>query len=129
MLRRKIIITVASSTLSASLAFVPSAFASQPETCPKGTAWSNADEKCLKPEISEYASGAPKKGTGGLIFRDEKGNDLGSGMGESDRFRITGKAVKVGGEYLVEVEQVTRGQGGWGDLYKGYVKLAYTDVA
>lgn len=67
---------------------------------------------------------APAPGTGGLIFRDAQGRDLGSGMGEGDQFEF----IKHGpaGSGLIYVKQITKGMGGWGTEYIGYVKVKYT---
>lgn len=67
----------------------------------------------------------PAGGTGGLILRDERGNDLGSGIGEGQDFEF----VECGpaGSGLIRVNQLTRGEGGgWGPLYEGYVKIEWT---
>lgn len=70
---------------------------------------------------------APAQGTGGLIFRDENGRDLGSGMGENDQFDWLGrKAVTADGTKLIYVKQITRGVGGWGSLYEGWVRAQFT---
>lgn len=67
----------------------------------------------------------PAVGTGGLILRDENGNDLGSGIGEGQDFEF----IECGpaGSGLIMVNQLTRGSGGgWGSLYSGYVKAEWT---
>jgi hypothetical protein len=70
---------------------------------------------------------SPAPGTGGLIFRDENGRDLGSGMGESDQFEWMGrKATAPNGTKLIYVKQTTRGVGGWGSLYEGWVRAQFT---
>lgn len=69
----------------------------------------------------------PARGTGGLIFRDENGRDLGSGMGENDQFVWNGKKhTTADGTKLIYVKQVTRGVGGWGSLYEGWVRQQFT---
>lgn len=69
----------------------------------------------------------PAPGTGGLILRDEHGNDLGSGIGEQQDFRLIECGPENSG--LIRVEQLTRGGGGgWGTLYEGYVKVEWTMV-
>ena len=74
------------------------------------------------------ASGAgAAPGTGGLVLRDHNGADLGSGIGEGDRFTWSGERRRLpGGTVLVKVTQDTRGGGGWGPLYSGWVRAAYT---
>jgi hypothetical protein len=73
------------------------------------------------------AKAAP--GTGGLIFRDEQGNDLGSGIGENQTFIFTNCGPKGSG--LISVYQLDSARkgtsGGWGGLYAGYIKKAYTE--
>jgi len=75
--------------------------------------------------------GTAAAGTGGLVFRDEKGNDLGSGIGEGQRFIFTDCGPKGSG--LINVYQLDKAEdgasGGWGALYAGYVKKAYTGNA
>lgn len=72
-------------------------------------------------------TGAPAQNTGGLIFRDQNGRDLGSGMGENDQFEWEGrKATARNGEKLIYVKQITRGVGGWGSLYEGWVRAEFT---
>lgn len=79
-------------------------------------------------EIGSTESG-PAPGTGGLIFRDKDGRDLGSGMGENDRFEWNGKkAVTADGTKLIYVKQVTHGHGGWGSLYSGWVRQKFTQI-
>lgn len=74
------------------------------------------------------ALSSPAAGTGGLIFRDQNGRDLGSGIGEMDRFTWDGAKRTVNGEVLIFVKQTTSGGGGWGTLYSGWVKAAYTQA-
>lgn len=74
------------------------------------------------------AKAAP--GTGGLIFRDEHGTDLGSGIGERQKFIFVNCGPKNSG--LISVYQLDSQSedgvgGGWGPLYTGYVKKAYTE--
>ena len=72
-------------------------------------------------------TGAPAPNTGGLIFRDKNGRDLGSGMGENDQFEWLGrKTVTADGTKLIYVKQTTRGVGGWGSLYEGWVRSQFT---
>lgn len=71
---------------------------------------------------------SPAAGTGGLIFRDENGRDLGSGIGEGDRFVWNGEKRTVNGEVLIWIKQTTSGNGGWGSLYSGWVKAQYTQA-
>jgi hypothetical protein len=76
--------------------------------------------------------GTAAAGTGGLVFRDENGNDLGSGIGEGQRFIFVNCGPKDSG--LINVYQLDSAEedgkdGGWGGLYAGYVKKAYTDNA
>jgi hypothetical protein len=79
-------------------------------------------------EAERYAN-APAPGTGGLIFRDKNGNDLGSGMGEGDTFQyLNQKTTTADGTKLIYVEQITKGNGGWGNLYKGWVRQQYIGV-
>lgn len=69
----------------------------------------------------------PASGTGGLILRDIKGKDLGSGIGEKQSFEF----VNCGptGSGLIRVRQLTRGEGGgWGDLYEGHVRAKFTQL-
>jgi hypothetical protein len=70
-----------------------------------------------------------KPGTGGLVLRDEKGNDLGSGIGENQMFIFTECGPEGSG--LIHVFQVDSADdegvtGGWGPLYTGYVKKVHT---
>lgn len=74
------------------------------------------------------ATSSPAAGTGGLIFRDENGRDLGSGIGENDRFEWNGEKRIINGEVLIWVKQITSGNGGWGTLYSGWVKAQYTQA-
>lgn len=79
--------------------------------------------------VIEQGMGRPKPGSGGLIFRDEQANNLGSGMYENARFTTTGNTVTVNGIKLIEVEQISQpGLDGYGPLYKGYVKEQYTEI-
>lgn len=79
-------------------------------------------------EAERYAN-APAPGTGGLIFRDKNGNDLGSGMGEGDTFQyLNQKTTTADGTKLIYVEQITKGNGGWGSLYKGWVRQQYIGI-
>lgn len=71
----------------------------------------------------------PAKGTGGLVLRDTNGRDLGSGIGERQSFIF----VNCGpvGSGLIDVIQLDNAReegitGGWGKLYGGFVKKAYT---
>lgn len=67
----------------------------------------------------------PASGTGGLILRDIKGKDLGSGIGERQSFEFVNCGPKNSG--LIRVRQITRGEGGgWGDLYEGHVRAKFT---
>lgn len=75
-------------------------------------------------DIAHYVSG-PAPGTGGLILRDINGRDLGSGIGEMQDFVFE----SCGPNGLIEVTQLRRGGGGgWGSLYRGYVRKAYTQI-
>lgn len=71
---------------------------------------------------------SPAAGTGGLIFRDQNGNDLGSGLGERDQFEWHGDKRVVDGTVLIFVKQMTTGGGGWGSLYSGWVKAEFTQA-
>ncbi|QBZ71918.1 hypothetical protein SEA_KRADAL_19 [Streptomyces phage Kradal] len=72
---------------------------------------------------------APAAGTGGLIFRDANGRDLGSGIGEEDQFEWYGqKKTLADGTVLIYVKQSTRGGGGWGSLYSGWVRAQFTQA-
>lgn len=71
----------------------------------------------------------PAKGTGGLVLRDVNGRDTGSGIGQKQTFQFMSCGPKGSG--LIYVMQLDRRGGwgvggGWGDLYGGYVKKAYT---
>lgn len=67
----------------------------------------------------------PAPGTGGLVLRNAKGRDLGSGIGQKQRFQFMYCGPKDSG--LIYVNQVDRKTtGGWGGLYAGYVKKKYT---
>lgn len=69
----------------------------------------------------------PAQGTGGLILRDEHGNDLGSGIGEGQQFRFA--ECGPDGSGLIYVNQTVQGRGGgWGTLYEGYVKAEWTSI-
>lgn len=113
--------TAAATALAASIAFASPAAAEN--GCPAGQM--PLAGNCHEAVFTTYQTGRPAPGTGGLIFRDENGNDLGSGMGENDRFMLTGRASTRDSVKYVEVEQTTRGHGGWGSLYKGYVKAQF----
>lgn len=70
------------------------------------------------------------KGTGGLVFRDEQGNDLGSGIGENQSFIFVNCGPENSG--LISVYQMDTASddnigGGWGGLYTGYVKKKFTE--
>ena len=81
----------------------------------------------LPPNRSASYHSAPAPGTGGLILRDIRGNDLGSGIGEKQGFDFIACGPKGSG--LIKVNQYTRGNGGgWGNLYTGYVKQRYTQI-
>lgn len=74
-----------------------------------------------------HVQSGPARGTGGLIFRSENGFDLGSGMGEEDQFIWEGKKhTTADGTKLIYVKQTTRGVGGWGPLYEGWVRQEFT---
>jgi len=91
--------------------------------CAKVTSYSNTQTKVyLNP-----GQGRPKPGTGGLILRDDEGNDTGSGIGEDQIFDILECGPKGSG--LVLVNQTTRGHGGgWGTQYGGMVKWKYVET-
>jgi len=75
------------------------------------------------PSLTDF----PAEGTGGLILRDENGNDLGSGIGEGQAFQLTECGPEGSG--LIKVNQTLRGEGGgWGELYDGYVKVEWTSL-
>jgi hypothetical protein len=70
--------------------------------------------------------GSPKRGTGGLILRDSRGNNTGSGIGEGTRFQFLGSCVRANGVSLIKVHQI--GHGGWGPSYTGYVRRAFANL-
>ena len=114
----------AATALAASSAFAPPAAADN--GCPAGQM--PLGGTCHDAVFYPVEDGRPAPGTGGLIFRDRNGNDLGSGMGENDRFPLPGNASTVDGVKYIEVEQTTRGHGGWGSLYRGYVKAQFAII-
>lgn len=123
--------TAAVASLASSLIIIPSASASEPATCTKGTTWSSADNACLKPKYETYAQGRAK-GVDSLTFYDKNGNPTDSGMSARDTFQLTGIAATPKGKdgketMLVEVRQTSRGQGGWGPSYQGFVLMKYVD--
>lgn len=63
-------------------------------------------------------------------FRDAQGNRTSSGMGNEDQFQWLGgkKPGKNGDGALIQVRQLTRGQGGWGPLYEGWIPVKYTQI-
>jgi hypothetical protein len=94
--------------------------AARVETCSDGS-------QTVRP-AKIIAKAAP--GTGGLVFRDEQGNDLGSGVGQNQTFIFVNCGPEGSG--LINVYQLdTNGEegisGGWGSLYAGYVKKAFTE--
>lgn len=87
------------------------------------SACSNGTTKSLPVEMTS----GPAPGTGGLILRNSAGADLGSGIGENQNFKFV--TCGPSGSGLIKVVQLKRnGGGGWGNLYKGYVKQAYTQI-
>lgn len=69
----------------------------------------------------------PATGTGGLNIRNSSGVYLGSGIGEGQTFKFVHCGPKGSG--LIYVHQLTKGHGGgWGSLYKGYVKQRWTQM-
>jgi hypothetical protein len=133
---KKIVLTVMAATVTAAgtvLTVAPSASAANCSAEVEATSQQyNTDGLADRLECREDGSPAtgtitswPAVGTGGLILRDENGNDLGSGIGEGQDFEF----IQCGpeGSGLVKVNQLTRGSGGgWGDLYSGYVKAEWT---
>lgn len=97
---------------------------SKPDTAAKPKARENSSATNGSKGTTGTITSGPSSTSGGLIFRDEHGNDLGSGMGVDDQFVF----IKHGpvGSGLIYVRQTTKGQGGWGSLYEGFVKTAYT---
>ncbi|WGV35718.1 hypothetical protein SEA_FRANKENWEENIE_24 [Streptomyces phage Frankenweenie] len=90
-------------------------------TCP--------DVTIKKESGGERYANAPAPGTGGLIFRDQNGRDLGSGMGEGDTFQyLDRKTTTADGTKLIYVKQITKGNGGWGNLYQGWVRQQFVGV-
>ena len=65
-----------------------------------------------------------------VAFRDESGNRTGSGMSKWDQFKWLGgkKPGKNGDGTLIEVEQITKGKGGWGSRYRGWIPVKYTQA-
>lgn len=122
--RTTLVAASAATAIAASLALAAPAAADN--GCPAGQM--PLSGTCHESTFYPIQSGHPAPGTGGLIFRDKNGNDLGSGMGESDRFTLTGSASTIDGIKYIEVEQTTRGHGGWGSLYRGYVKAQYAII-
>lgn len=106
--RARLAITASTVVLAgASVAVIPTSASAQPRTS------------------SDSLITWPASGTGGLILRDKKGHDLGSGIGENQNFEFNECGPKGSG--LIYVEQLKWGSGGgWGDLYTGYVKIKYT---
>ena len=133
---KKLVLTVMAATVTAAgtvLTVAPSASARSCSAEVEATSQQyNTDGLADRLECREDGSPAtgtitswPAVGTGGLILRDENGNDLGSGIGEGQDFEF----IQCGpeGSGLVKVNQLTRGSGGgWGDLYSGYVKAEWT---
>jgi hypothetical protein len=69
----------------------------------------------------------PANGTGGLNIRNSAGTYLGSGIGEDQTFQFL--HCGPSGSGLIYIRQLTRGHGGgWGSLYKGYVKQRWTQL-
>jgi hypothetical protein len=135
---KKTVLIVMAATVTAAgtvLAFAPTASA---QDCPAGVeaASQQYNTEGLAGNLECHDDGSlatgtitswPAVGTGGLILRDEQGNDLGSGIGEGQTFEF----LECGppGSGLILVSQITRGEGGgWGDLYSGYVKARWTMV-
>ena len=117
----------------ASTAVVGGGYAVSTQQCPAGqesTIFGCATVTHYDPNTKVYPNpgqGKPKKGTGGLIIRDDEGVDTGSGIGENQLFDILECGPKGSG--LVLVVQTTRGHGGgWGMDYAGYVKWKYVDT-
>jgi hypothetical protein len=90
---------------------------------------------CAK--VVEYEGEEVRRGTGttsgptvSVAFRDEHGNRTGSGMSASDQFEWLGgkKMGKDGDGMLIEVRQLTKGRGGWGDRYTGWIPVKYTQI-
>lgn len=63
----------------------------------------------------------------GVDFRDDNGNRTASGMSPYDQFQYLGqtKAGKNGDGTLIKVRQLTKGKGGWGSLYEGWIPVKY----
>lgn len=90
------------------------------------TATASAAEKSSVSYSDTQYFGTPKSGTGGLILRDSRGNNTGSGIGEGTRFEFAGSCAVANGVRLVKVHQL--GHGGWGSSYTGYVRRVYANL-
>lgn len=77
---------------------------------------------------SRITTGIRQDMTTGVTFRDDNGNRTSSGMAVKDQFNFLGpkKMGRNGDGMLVKVKQITKGQGGWGDLYIGWIPVKYT---
>lgn len=67
--------------------------------------------------------------SGGVDFRDEDRNRTDSGLSPQDRFQYVGQKVegKNGDGPLILVKQLTKGKGGWGPRYLGWIPIKYTE--
>lgn len=63
-------------------------------------------------------------------FRDDNGDRTSSGLGAHDQFQYLGakKQGRNGDGLLIKVRQTTRGQGGWGSLYEGWIPARWTQI-
>lgn len=66
----------------------------------------------------------------GVDFRDEHGHRTGSGLSNQDQFRyLDQKKDGLNGDgTLIKVRQTTKGKGGWGELYEGWIPVKYTQL-
>ncbi|MFE0472539.1 hypothetical protein ACFW2V_13085 [Streptomyces sp. NPDC058947] len=90
---------------------------------------------CAK--VTDYEDETVQQGTGShsavtvdVTFRDDQGNRTTSGMSSQDQFEWLGgkKPGKNGDGMLIEVKQISRGKGGWGPLYQGWIPVKYTHI-
>lgn len=66
----------------------------------------------------------------GVDFRDDNGNRTSSGLSNQDQFEYLNakKPGKNGDGTLIKVKQITKGKGGWGSMYIGWIPVKYTQI-
>ncbi|MBD3004553.1 hypothetical protein [Streptomyces sp. 5-10] len=113
--------------------------------CGPGAIGKTSEQKVLNPATGRYETGTvtdcpdvtTSKPTGTVTsaisplysavdFRDSNGVKTGSGLSNRDQFQYLNEKKTVGGVELIRVKQITKGMGGYGSLYEGWIPVNYT---